>query len=190
MAEDILLDNSPSNSTEVVQGVLVDGLATQGLLTRGGHVDKRAFTEGFRAFYVPLNDAMEFGPFLGERGLLKLADLLTTSALALPATLTVMLGFWLFGSWGLFREHCQWRRTIDTTAPLLPTEVTARPEQNRKVHRQACLEFKGSLPSASRTDFWSAHPKACRWLAQYDGDWLESRLPIAKKYTPKQLQLF
>ena len=33
---------------------LVDDLATQGLLTRGGHVNKRAFTEGSEpAFYIP-----------------------------------------------------------------------------------------------------------------------------------------
>lgn len=191
MAADALQDNSPCHSPEVMQGALIEGLATRGLLTRGGRVNKRAFVDGFKASYTPFDGVGEFGVFLAERGLLRLAGLLGTSSLALPATLTLMLSFWLFGTWGLFMEHCAWRRTIAAASPLLLAEVTARvPERSRKEHHQTCLEFIASAPSASRTDFWKTHPKACRWLAQYDSDWLESRLPIAKKYAPRQLQLF
>lgn len=78
-----------------------------------------------------------------------------------------------------------------TPSAYFPLEGKKRPPiENRKEHREACLAFMASKSGASRTDFWHTHPKACRWLARFDGEWLESRLPITKTYTPRQLKLF
>lgn len=191
IAKKALLDNAPGNSAEVVQGALVDGLAERGLLTRSGRVNKRVFVEEFNAFYSKLASTREFGHFLLERSLLNFADRIAREALVLPATLTLMLALWLFGSWELFRERCRWRHSIDSPGPIpRPAASEHPPDRGHGEHRQACLEFMAAAPSASRTEFWIAHPKACRWLTQYDSDWLESRLPTAKKHAPRQFQLF
>lgn len=191
IAKKVLLDNAPGNSAEVVQGALVDGLAERGLLTRSGRINKRPFVEEFRAFYSELANTHEFGPFLVQRSLPSFADRLTRETLLLPATLTLMLVYWLFGSWGIFRGRCKWRRCIDAPAVPMPFSTAGRsPDGSRKEHRQACLEFMASVPGASRSDFWHAHPTASRWLAKFDSDWLESRLPKAKKHAPVQPQLF
>lgn len=196
IAKKALLDSAPGNSAEVVQGALVDGLAERGLLTRSGRINKRAFVEEFNGFYSELVGTSEFSPFLLERNLLRLADRLTRETLLLPATLTLMLALWLFGSWELFHEHRMWRAAMhrDNDSSMFPLRdppvSNDQPGTLRNLHRKACLEFLQSNPGAMRRDFWVAQPRPCRWLCTYDEDWLESQLPLTFRGRRTQMTLF
>lgn len=178
-------------SATIVRGVFLDALGMMGLSNRSGAINPKDFTAGFLSHYAVLSSTSQFSSCLNPKSLTRLAKALSASPVMIGPTLGLMIAAWLFGSWERFRAHCQWRATLDAPATHLPlTSPKPSSELNRKEHRQTCLQFKASVPAASRTDFWHAHPKACRWLSQYDSEWLESRLPIAKEHAPKQLTLF
>lgn len=182
---------SAISSPSVVRGVFLDALGTMGLANRSGAINPKDFTAAFLSHYEVLSVSSHFSSCLNPKSLTRVAKGLSVSPVMIAPTFSLMVATWLFGSWERFRAHCRWRATLDAPAADLLLE-SPRPssERNRKEHRQTCLEFKASAPAASRTDFWHAYPKACRWLAQYDREWLESRLPIAKEHPPKQLALF
>lgn len=106
-----------------------------------------------------------------------------------------MLGLWVIGSWGLFREHCAWRKAMhsDTSSlafPLLKKAAAKFPEDSRMTHRQACIDFIQSHPGTMRRDFWNSHPRSCRWLCTHDEDWLDFQLPLSYSHHRIQLKLF
>jgi hypothetical protein len=180
----------------IVRGAILDGLSTLGLIGRKSDIHPKEFANSFLESHGRLANIDHFSLYLNAKTLARLAKTMNASPVMLPPTLSVMIAHWLFGSWDLFRAHCEWRRAIDTPATLshahrLQAESFARaPDQSREEHRQICMKFMTSVSVASRTDFWHAHPKSCRWLAQYDRDWFDSTLPTAKTYAPKQLELF
>lgn len=174
-----------------MQGVILDALRLRGLTNRGDVINAKEFAAQFLTHHAELAGCNHFSACLNNKALSRLAKALSNSPTMIPPTLSVLIATWLFGSWEGFRARCEWRTALDSPTPLPPPKAP-RPSlaRNRQEHRQTCLTFMASAPAASRTDFWHAHPRACRWLTQYDGDWLESKLPIAKKYAPKQLTLF
>lgn len=175
----------------ILRGVILDALRTMGLTNKAGVIHPKEFAAHFVAHHAKLADLDHFAPYLNTKALARLAKGLSAYPMMLPPTQSLLIAKWLFGSWERFHAHCVWRATIDAPAPFLPRKASRHSQgQNQKEHRLTCLAFMASAPSASRTDFWQAHPKACRWLAQFDSDWLESRLPRAKKYAPRQLELF
>lgn len=178
-------------SASVVRGVFLDALGTMGLTNRSGAINQKDFTAAFLSHYKALSGASQFSSSLNPKSLARVAKGLSVASVMIAPILSLMMATWIFESWERFRAYCQWRATLDAPASDLPLE-SPRPssERNRREHRQTCLEFKASSPAASRTDFWHAYPKACRWLAQYDSEWLECRLPIAKEHAPKQFALF
>lgn len=178
-------------SSTIVRGVYLDALGTVGLTNRSGAITPKDFTEAFLSHYEALSGISQFSSCLNPKSLTRLAKSLSASSVMIAPTYSLMIATWLFGTWERFRAHCQWRATLDAPAAPLPlTPPKSSPERKRKEHRQTCLQFKASAPAASRTDFWHTHPKSCRWLSQYDSEWLESKLPIAKEHAPKQLTLF
>lgn len=56
-------------------------------------------------------------------------------------------------------------------------------------HRELCTKFLMTNPSASRTDFWKAHPKSARWLSKYDGNWFKANFPLQYGLQQHQLTL-
>lgn len=178
-------------SPTTIQGVILDALGTRGLTNRGGAINPKEFAAQFIMNYETLAGCNNYSAYLNTKALARLAKALSNSPTMIPPTLSVLVATWLFGSWEGFRAHCEWRASLDTPLECFPLEDEKRPtSENRKEHREACLAFMASLSGASRTDFWHAHPKACRWLAQFDCEWLEYRLPITKVYAPRQLKLF
>lgn len=174
-----------------IRRVILDALGARGLTNRGGAINPKEFAAQFITNYETLAGCNNFSAYLNTKALARLAKALSSSPMMIPPALSVLVATWLFGSWEGFRAHCEWRASIDTPLAYFPLDDKKRPPiENRKEHREACLAFMASIPGASRTDFWHAHPKACRWLAQFDCEWLESRLPITKIYAPRQLKFF
>lgn len=189
LSEQALRDSGPSTPAWAIRGALLDGLTERGLTTRDSRVNKRAFIEEFTAFYRGLAGTSELGPFLLKTRLLRLADGMMALDLLLPATHTLMLAYWLFGLWDRFKQRCEWRLSLDAPVRIIPSNAL-KLDVSRGEHRKTCLKFVSSTPSASRAELWQTHPKACRWLTQYDSEWLDSILPKAKKHVPSQLDLF
>lgn len=174
-----------------MQGVVLDALRLRGLANRGGVINANEFAAQFVTHHAELAGCNQFSAYLNTKALSRLAKTLSNSPTMIPPTLSVLIATWLFGSWEGFRAHCEWRAALDGPIPLFSPEVTRpSPARNRQEHRETCLTFMASAPAASRTDFWHAHPKACRWLARFDSEWLQSRLPIAATHAPRQLKLF
>lgn len=180
----------------IIQGAFFDGLRAMNLIDGKAHIHVHRFASSFLDHYGELTHIDHFSPFLNTKALFRLAKAMGTSSMVLPPTLGLMIANWVFGSWELFRASCDWRMTIDTPFRLghQTSEQTVVSdntlEQSRTEHRRACVKFMASVPIATRTDFWHAHSKSCRWLAQHDRDWFDSTLPTAKMYAPRQLKLF
>lgn len=193
-AEQILLDDAAEVSPDSVQGALVDGLTEAGLVSRSGRIRKRAFIVEWMNHYVDMAELAEFAPPLNARGLPSLVEALNHQGWLLPATTTVMLADWLFGSWQLFKEHCRWRNSFLFTGVACgrrwDTPAANTLEDVRKNHRGTCIEFLKSYPGATRKDFWTTHPKSCRWLHTHDMEWLQRQLPTAHRCSVMQLELF
>jgi len=193
-AEQILLDDAAEGSPESVQGALVDGLTEAGLISRSGRIRKKAFIAEWMNLYADMAELTEFAPPLNERSLPSVVEALNQQGWLLPATTTVMLANWLFGSWQLFKEHCTWRKAFHFTGVAGErqwSKVAANtPEYARKNHRDTCIEFLKSYPGATRKDFWTTHPKSCRWLHTHDKEWLQRQLPTTHRCSVTQLELF
>lgn len=193
-AEQILLDDAAEGSPESVQGALVDGLTEAGFVSRSGRIRKKAFIAEWMSAYADMAELTEFAPPLNERCLPSLAEALNQHGWILPATTTVMLANWLFGSWQLFKEHCTWRKAFlftDIAGERQCSKGTSNtPEIARKKHRDTCIEFLKSYPGATRKDFWTTHPKSCRWLHTHDKEWLQRQLPTTHRCSVTQLELF
>jgi hypothetical protein len=193
-AEQILLDNAAESSPECVRGALVDGLTQAGLVSRSGRIRKKPFIAEWTNVYADMAELTEFAAPLNERCLPSLVDALNHQGSLLPATTTVLLADWLFGSWQLFKEHCRWRKAFHFTDPMckrrLDKGAAIPPEGMRKNHRDTCVEFLKSYPGATRKDFWVTHPKSCRWLHTHDLEWLQHQLPTAHRCSVMQLELF
>ena len=197
MARDILLKTFPASDHQTVQGALMDGLADNGFLSRKGAIRQAAFVDGLSSFYQALADTAAFLPFLSFPALKRLSKALEGKANPIPATVTLMLGYWLFQSWDLFSSKIRWRRATTTSNPLeeerrllakpTPAQSGVTPLEH---HRKVCIDFLLVHPSAGRSDFWRNHQRSCRWLARYDSAWLEASLPVDRLNKPTQLELF
>lgn len=173
------------NSPEAVQGALIDGLSAAGLVTKGGNVRRQEFLLSLTDFYGGLIGVESIAQQLAKGRLNCLTRELTDSVQSRPAVLNLMLAFWLFGSWELFREHCLWRKATDSRVSVgsisLSSNADMEGENDRTSaqsrHRQACLDILHALPQATRTDLWKQNPRSFRWLLQYDSRWIDTHLP-------------
>lgn len=205
LAESILHDSSPKIPSSVSQAVILDGLSTRGFITKNGNIRKELFAIEMGHFCQSLVHLESFRPFIIQKNLLRLArDLVTVDYVRFPIQFLLLID-WLFGSWSLFREQCAWRRVMDNGERELfhkqpvttggaghlisaPNSVPTRTNLSKagEKHRLACLIFTKERPMASRTDFWRANQKSCRWLTQYDALWIDKQLPSTTKCAQTQ----
>lgn len=196
MAKDILLKLFPASDYRIVQGALMDGLADNGFLSRKGAIRQAEFVDGLTCFYQELTDTEFFSTFLSIPALKRLSKALESKANPIPATVTLLLGYWLFQSWELFSSKILWRQAT-TNSNLVeeechrlenptPAQSEASPLEH---HRNVCIDFLREHPAAGRSDFWRSHQRSCRWLARYDSAWLEDSLPVDRLAKPVQLEI-
>lgn len=196
-AAQVLDTPDEGNSPEAVQGALIDGLLTAGLVTKGGNIRRHEFLLSLTGFYAGLAGVESVAQQLAKGRLNSLTRDLTDSVQSRPAVLNLMLAFWLFGSWELFREHCLWRKAIDSRASagsISPWSDADMEGENDRTsvqsrHRQVCLDLLHALPQATRTDLWKQNPRSFRWLLQHDSKWIDASLPPARAGA-NQLALF
>jgi hypothetical protein len=194
-AKDILLDSSQPSNLVAVLGAILDGLTDMGLVTRSGNIRMKEFSVAFSDSYQDLADCQTFSTQLSKASLSRVAKSIETLSQPIPAAATIMLGYWLYSLWGFFRSRIKWRQATSVKPEGVLTRHsdvqsgTQMPKVgSRDRHRHACLDFLDTNPIASRSDFWHKHYVSCRWLARYDGAWLDCRLPILSSSSPTQLE--
>lgn len=197
-AENILHDTSQGNSADTIQGAVLDGLVARGLVNKGGKIPKRELVEDLSTCFGPISLNEFISPLVNEQHLMRLASALTTTTQVRPALLNLILIYWLFGSWALFLEYCAWRKALGPSggAPVTPKKPNSDispiddKEPLRRSHRRVCLSYLQHHFDATKSDFWRAHPRSCRWLTLHDRGWIDQHLPTAVSYRGRQLQLF
>jgi hypothetical protein len=196
MTKDILLKKFQASDFRIVQGALMDGLADNGLQSRKGAIRQAEFVDGLSCFYQELTDTEFFSPFLSIPALKRLSKALESKANPMPATVTLLLGYWLFQSWELFSSKILWRQATTNSNPFVEENRrlgNSTPEpagaSQLELHRNVCIDFLREHPAAGRSDFWRSHQRSCRWLARYDSAWLEDSLPVDRLAKPVQLEI-
>lgn len=180
---------TPYSSLAVLRSFKI-GMQHSGLLTRNGLMRKEAVAYSFeqtlsgicRANAVPRPDSVAgAGPlFYG------IVDSRTPKPL-----LRLLLVYWLFGSWGAFKERCRWEDALGvddisgSSSAVRPSPVGTPLER----HRSVCLEYKSAHESPVRAAFLKAHQRSHRWLLNNDRQWLDNELPLPQ-FGKIQLGLF
>ncbi len=95
----------------------------------------------------------------------------------------LMLVHWLFGSWKVFKQRCQWQDVLDQPgnghgATTNEEQNSSRLDEVRHIHRQACLEYKSSCERPTRLGFTRTAQLSARWLLQNDRQWLDEEIPV------------
>lgn len=167
---------------ETVRGAIIDGLINIGLATRKGVIHRQAFISDFFDHYSVLANVHEFAQYLTLNSIKNLLDALSQPGTMLPATSIVLLAYWLFGTCQLFVAHCLWREQLSShghgvDGRSIEDGISSSASVTREKYRTICISFVKEHPDASRSDFWHAHYKACRWLSRYDEEWINVQLP-------------
>jgi len=181
LGPDALQDVGNAPSQEVIQNSMFGELVQQRFVTRGGNLRRdecvSSFEKIFGAQSIP--------------GMLKRSDA-DLEPMALingvwpnraggQPLIKLLLVYWLFGSWRLYRERCGWESIFQPGKQQ--TGAVVRRESNKPTtslneHRKICDEFLASGGAQTRSGFWRAFPKSLRWLKRHDAAWLNGKLPV------------
>lgn len=198
-AEDALHDSSSANSPALVRNVIMHGIKSKGLTSSALHIRNFALRNSVMAHFKPLAGIQCLESIIREKNLNRVCRNLSEPTFTQNSVLdNLLLSNWLYGTWPMFREVCNWLRVIDAESalPITKSELdrSSRIEQSdsdrRKLHRQICIDFRRQHPGAMRTQFWHNHSKTCRWLSHYDRAWFENAFPSAKPGIDHQGDLF
>lgn len=92
----------------------------------------------------------------------------------------LLLVYWLFGSWGAFKERCQWEDILDSDnnfASLSEAKLQAVGDLLSR-YRAICVDYMASVENPTRASFQKAHQKSHRSLLNNDRQWFEKELPV------------
>lgn len=176
---DALNDTAAPFSSQTVLRSFKIGMQHSGLLTRSGLMRKKTLANSFaqklsgicRANALPRADSVA-GP---EYLLYGIENSRTCKPL-----IRLLLVYWLFGSWGAFKERCRWEAVLGVDDELgSSSEARASPVGAPLArHRSVCLEYKAAHESPVRAAFQKAHTRSHRWLLNNDRQWLDIELPL------------
>ena len=116
----------------------------------------------------------------------------TLTPISLNPLITNLLILWLFQNWDCFLSSYRWQYVMHSSKTDNHLMLNLNNSFGSKtIHRAICIDFLEKSVNSSRTDFWIAHPKSCRWLIKYDTNWFNSKLPKLKTMlTYKQMDLY
>lgn len=197
-SEDALRDDSPVFPREVAIQAIRDGLRKMGLVSTRQNLHLEAIARQFAAFYAPLIPIPEIGVASKQKNIAHVFRILRDEDGAIPQPGdTLLLGFWLFREWKNFRNACVWADVMGRPAKKIhdgmitgsPDEPSMRHATPQHLHREVCMAFLQNHPYASRSQFWRAHPKSCRWLNRHDAMWFTDIFPSDIHRGDSQLKL-
>lgn len=103
----------------------------------------------------------------------------------------IVLVYWLFGSWGFFKESCKWIDTFNYQGmDSLTSSINGLAESQNVSDkaRKVCLDYMNISKNPTRNAFIKSHYREFNWLLKYDREWLDQMLPVIKGW--KQILIF
>lgn len=104
---------------------------------------------------------------------------------------SVVLIYFLFGSWAGLLERSRWVSTFGSRYAGLFEKMAVSPREHDpgRAYRNECADFIARHPNGTRLEFTRKHYRAFRWLSRYDLALLDHLLPIPVGRA-KQFELF
>jgi hypothetical protein len=170
LGHEALMDRSEPYPTAVIEQVFKRAMFERGLLN-GDCLSKRAH-EDFSEFFGSTTVADSMGINLSRllNGILKNDEV--------PVIQRILLVYWWFGSWQLFKSLCHWQQ-------IFCDQKTATQESNfqdlRKLYRERCLRYIETVEGADRSMLLRNEYKVFRWLRANDRKWFDKQLPMVKQ---------
>lgn len=180
---------APFSSQTVLRSFKI-GMQHSGLVTRSGLMRNKAVANSFAQKLSGICRANALSRPDSVAGVGPLFYGIVDSRAPKPL-LRLLLVYWLFGSWGAFKERCRWEDALGvddisgSSSAVRPLPVGTPLER----HRSVCLEYKSAHESPVRAAFLKAHQRSHRWLLNNDRQWLDNELPLPQ-FGKIQLGLF
>lgn len=179
LGADALNDMAAPYSSQAVLRSFSIAMQHSGLLSRSGLLRKKAVAYSFeqklpgicRADALPRADSVA-GPEPLLYGI--------KNSRACKPLIRLLLVYWVFGSWGAFKERCRWEDALRLDGEP-DSSLAARASPNGRPldrHRSVCLEYKAAHVNPVRAAFLKAHQRSHRWLLNNDRQWLDNELPL------------
>lgn len=198
LAGKILDGNSMPTDSDRIRDVLLDELHSRKLTTANGNVRKHEFETATGQFFPSITDNFREQVLCSLQNPKHLRRSVTESGECRPFV-RLLLIYWLFGTWEMFKERCYWRTilggSLDTTVEhdgkvKADQSIAKTYDSNaRDAHRQICIDYILGKEDPSRIEFLRTHYKSFRWLLHNDRSWLDVQLPVPPKQVV-QLGLF
>jgi len=152
----------------------------KGVLETSGKFRSQRFVHEFASYFADLEACAAFGSYLTKSNVEQIAWKLRRGAHSvISPTERVLLGHWVFGSWGLWVEYCLWRASLDQSTSCGQIASTLAANDNEDllaIHREVCKAFIARFPDGNRSVFWRRHRRSCLWLTKHDRAWLDAHL--------------
>lgn len=178
--EECNLDASVPFSNAIVNQVLLDGLQIHGLVNKNKILKKDAFISAFNSHLKPLVDIEEISQLVSANKQSLQLNRALSSLNPSSITLKLVIAHWMFGSSKLFNEYCLWQQMMTTESATnhlnIEDHLKLNSVDDKNTHPKICIDFLKANPSGTRTEFWKAAPKSCRWLKLHDTNWFNTTI--------------
>lgn len=179
LGADALNDMTAPYSSHTVHRSFKIGMQHSGLLTRSGLLRKNSVAYSFAQKLSGIcweNALPRADSVPGPEPLLSGVE----NSRACKPLIRLLLVYWLFGSWGAFKERCRWEDALRVdgerdSSPAARASLKGTPLDR---HRLVCLEYKVAHENPTRAAFLKAHQRSHRWLLNNDRQWLDNELPL------------
>ncbi len=171
LGHEAIADKSEPYPAQVIKQVYRRVMLDRGFL-KGNSISRRT-TEDFSGFFGPvrLSDVMAINLGRLLDGILGVDEA--------PVIQRLLLVYWWFGSWQLFKSFCFWQSIF------LNPESGATQQSHfhdiRKNYRDRCLVYIETVEGADRQMFLKSDYKTFRWLRSNDRKWLDKHFPLVNQ---------
>lgn len=170
LGHEAFADKSKPYPVQVINQVYKRIMLDRGFL-KGNSLSRRTH-EDFAEFFGPvrLSDVMAINLGRLLNGILGLDEG--------PVIQRLLLVYWWFGSWQLFKSFCFWQSIFSN-----PDSATQQRHSQdiRQNYRDRCLMYIETVEGADRHMFLKSDYKSFRWLRRNDRKWLDKHFPLVNQ---------
>lgn len=167
LGHEAIADKSKPYPAQIIKQVYKSVMLDRGFL-KGNSLSRRTH-EDFSEFFGPVRRSDVMAINLGRllNGILGVDKV--------PVIQRLLLVYWWFGSWQLFKTSCFWQSIFfnqDNAVQQIDSQDI------RKHYRERCLMYIETIEGADRQMFLKSDYKAFRWLRNNDRKWLDKHFPL------------
>lgn len=165
-----IADKSKPYPASVIKQVYKRVMMERGFL-KGNSLSRRAH-EDFSEFFgtARLRDVIDINLSRLLDGILGVDEV--------PVIQRMLLVYWWFGSWQLFKTSCFWQSVFFDQDNAVQQSDS---QDIRKHYRERCLMYIETVEGAGRHMFLKNDYKAFRWLRNNDRKWLDKHFPLVNQ---------